>query len=433
MREHIFLGMKKFSLKKLSLIILFMFFCFNVYAAEKYNKIYSFEIDGVITDATVKHVAANIERAERDNVPVLIYINTPGGVLESTRLVVQNILSSKVPVITYVYPNGARAASAGMFITIAGDYAVMSESTNIGAAHPVSSNGEDIKGEMEKKILNDTIALAKSIAEKRGRNEAAVTAMVEESASYTAKEALDLKIINAVSIDENILSILPDSLNISKTAEIQFFEPNFTQSLYNFIANPNILSVLLFIGIALILLEIKMAGTFIFGSLGVVCLVLFAFGANILPINLIGVGLIILGFGLLVAEVFITSFGLLTIGGIISFVFGLKALFDSEKSAGISVSMWVIILIISLCISLVLLIGRLIIKDFKRKPVVGIESLEGSTGSILEWDSAAHKGKVQVNGEIWNACSEKNYEKGDMVKVIVVDGLTLHIEKNNNE
>ena len=217
-----------------------------VYFTLIFSKIYSFEIDGVITDATVKLVAANIERAERDNVPVLIYINTPGGVLESTRLIVQNILSSKVPVITYVYPNGARAASAGMFITIAGDYAIMSESTNIGAAHPVSSNGEDIKGEMEKKVVNDTIALAKSIAEKRGRNEAAVIAMVKESVSYTAKEALDLKIINAVSANENIVSILPDNLNISKKAEIQFFEPDFTQSLYNFIADPNILSVLLF-------------------------------------------------------------------------------------------------------------------------------------------------------------------------------------------
>lgn len=430
MREHIFLDMKNF---KIFLTLIFTFICFNVFAADKYSKIYSFEIDGVITDATVKLVAANIERAERDNVPVLIYINTPGGVLESTRLIVQNILSSKVPVITYVYPNGARAASAGMFITIAGDYAIMSESTNIGAAHPVSSNGEDIKGEMEKKVVNDTIALAKSIAEKRGRNEAAVIAMVKESVSYTAKEALDLKIINAVSANENIVSILPDNLNISKNAEIQFFEPDFTQSLYNFIANPNILSVLLFIGIALILLEIKVAGTFIFGSLGAVCLVLFAFGANILPINFIGIGLIILGFGLLVAEIFITSFGLLTVGGVISFVFGLRALFDSEKSAGVSVSMWVIILIISLCISLVLLIGRLIIKDFKRKPVVGIESLEGSIADILEWDSSSNSGKVMLHGEIWNASSKENYEKGEKVKVIVADGLTLHIEKNNNE
>lgn len=424
--------MKNYNIKTtlLFLIIMLSFNSFS-FAQEQYKKINAFEINGVITDATLKYVKENIEKSEKENAAVLIYIDTPGGVLESTRNIVQAILSSKVPVITYVYPKGARAASAGMFITIAGNYALMSESTNIGAAHPVASSGEDIKGEMEKKVLNDTVALAKNIAEKRGRNTAPVVAMVKESASYTSKEALDLKVIDKVAGDENIISLLPESLNISKDAVIEKVEPDFTQALYNIIADPNILAVLLFIGIALILLEIKVPGTFIFGTFGVVSLIIFAYGANIIPINFLGIGLIILGFALIVGEVFITSFGLLTLGSIVSFVFGLRVLFDSEKSAGVTVSMWVIIIIIGLLVSIALLIGRLIIKDFSRKPIIGLEAMEGLLVEVIEWDNVKHTGKVSVKGEIWNAVCNDEVNVGDKVRVVWLESLTLHVEKNN--
>lgn len=424
--------MKNYNIKTtlLFLIIMLSFNSFS-YAQEQYKKINAFEINGVITDATLKYVKENIEKSEKENAAVLIYIDTPGGVLESTRNIVQAILSSKVPVITYVYPKGARAASAGMFITIAGNYALMSESTNIGAAHPVASSGEDIKGEMEKKVLNDTVALAKNIAEKRGRNTAPVVAMVKESASYTSKEALDLKVIDKVVGDEKIISLLPESLNISKDAVIEKVEPDFTQVLYNIIADPNILAVLLFIGIALILLEIKVPGTFIFGTFGIVSLIIFAYGANIIPINFLGIGLIILGFALIVGEVFITSFGLLTLGSIVSFVFGLRVLFDSEKSAGVTVSMWVIIIIIGLLVSIALLIGRLIIKDFSRKPIIGLEAMEGLLVEVIEWDNVKHTGKVSVKGEIWNAVCNDEVNVGDKVRVVWLESLTLHVEKNN--
>lgn len=424
--------MKNYNIKiTLLFMIIMLFFNSFSFAQEQYKKINAFEINGVITDATLKYVKENIEKSEKENAAVLIYIDTPGGVLESTRNIVQAILSSKVPVITYVYPKGARAASAGMFITIAGNYALMSESTNIGAAHPVASSGEDIKGEMEKKVLNDTVALAKNIAEKRGRNTAPVVAMVKESASYTSKEALDLKVIDKVAGDENIISLLPESLNISKDAVIEKVEPDFTQALYNIIADPNILAVLLFIGIALILLEIKVPGTFIFGTFGVVCLIIFAYGANIIPINFLGIGLIILGFALIVGEVFITSFGLLTLGSIVSFVFGLRVLFDSEKSAGVTVSMWVIIIIIGLLVSIALLIGRLIIKDFSRKPIIGLEAMEGLLVEVIEWDNVKHTGKVSVKGEIWNAVCNDEVNIGDKVRVVWLESLTLHVEKNN--
>lgn len=435
MKERISLDMKKYSIVTALLSTLIILFIFNIqaYANQQYKKINAFEINGVITDATLNFVKKNIEDSENENSAVLIYINTPGGVLESTRNIVQVILSSKVPVITYVYPNGARAASAGMFITIAGNYALMSESSNIGAAHPVSSDGKDIMGEMEKKVVNDTIAWAKNIAEKRGRNVVPIVAMVKESASYTAKEAYDLKIIDRIIKDnENIVSILPDELNISKDAVIEKIEPNFTQSLYNTIADPNILAVLLFAGIALILLEIKVPGTFVFGTLGAISIIIFAYGANIIPINFLGIGLIVLGFVLIISEIFITSFGLLTVGSVVSFIFGLRALFDSERSAGVTVSMWVTIIIIAILISIALLIGRLIIKDFSRKPVTGLEAMEGVEADVIEWDSQKHTGKVMVHGEIWNAVCSMEIMKGDKVKIVRADGLTLHVEKNNN-
>lgn len=422
--------MKKYSIIVLSLLIL-LFLSNSLQAKEVYNKINAFSIDGVITDATLNYVKNNIEISQKENAAVLIYINTPGGVLEATRNIVQEILSSQVPVITYVYPKGARAASAGMFITIAGDYAIMSQSSNIGAAHPVAADGKDIEGDMETKVLNDTIALSKSIAEKRGRNIEVVVKMVKDSASYTASEALNLKIIDNVAEGENILHLLPESLNISKDAYINVLEPNFTQSLYNIIADPNVLAILLFIGISLLFLEFKAPGTFLFGSFGIVFLVIFGFGSSILPINFLGIGLIAAGFLLFIAEIFITSFGLLTLGGIISFIFGLRALFEHEKSAGISVSMWVIILIVGFFAAVALIIGRLIIKDFKSKPVVGAESMAGLDAEVIEWNSQKEKGKVMVQGEIWNACSKENFKEGDKVKVVRVQGLTLHIEKYN--
>ena len=248
--------------KLLLLITVILCFLQTAYAENTYDKIYSFTIDGVITDATASFVEANIIKAEKDNVPILIYIDTPGGVLESTRKIVQTLLSAKVPVISYVYPNGARAASAGIFITMAAEFSAMSESSNIGAAHPVLSNGDDIKGDMAEKVLNDTTALIKSIAEKRGKNIDAAVAMVTKSKSYTASEALKLNIIDAVLSHNDLIKTISKKYNIAEDAAVISIEPDFKQEVYNLIANPNFLAAVLFLGIILIMLEIKMPGTF---------------------------------------------------------------------------------------------------------------------------------------------------------------------------
>lgn len=414
---------------KKTILLLMMILCFSqiVYGENTYNKIYSFTIDGVITDATALFIEANIKKAEQDKVPVLMYIDTPGGVLESTRKIVQTLLSAKVPVISFVYPNGARAASAGIFITMAAEFSAMSESSNIGAAHPVSSNGEDIKGDMAEKVLNDTTALIKTIAEKRGKNIEAAVGMVTKSKSYTSSEALKLNIIDAVVNHDELIKIISKKYDISEDAEIINIEPDFKQEIYNSIANPDFLAVVLFLGIILIMLEVKMPGTFIFAGLGIVCLIIFAFGANIIPINFLGIMLILLGFGLFIAEIFITSFGALTVAGLVSLIFGLRMLFDSEHSAGISVSLWVILVIAGITLLAALLIGRLIIKDFKRRPSSGPETMLDKEAVVIEWEE--NKGRVKIYEEIWNAYSDENLSVDDAVIITNIEGLKLKVKK----
>ena len=414
---------------KKTILLLMMILCFSqiVYGENTYNKIYSFTIDGVITDATALFIEANIKKAEQDKVPVLMYIDTPGGVLESTRKIVQTLLSAKVPVISFVYPNGARAASAGIFITMAAEFSAMSESSNIGAAHPVSSNGEDIKGDMAEKVLNDTTALIKTIAEKRGKNIEAAVGMVTKSKSYTSSEALKLNIIDAVVNHDELIKIISKKYDISEDAEIINIEPDFKQEIYNSIADPDFLAVVLFLGIILIMLEVKMPGTFIFAGLGIVCLIIFAFGANIIPINFLGIMLILLGFGLFIAEIFITSFGALTVAGLVSLIFGLRMLFDSEHSAGISVSLWVILVIAGITLLAALLIGRLIIKDFKRRPSSGPETMLDKEAVVIEWEE--NKGRVKIYEEIWNAYSDENLSVDDAVIITNIEGLKLKVKK----
>lgn len=415
-------------MKKIVLLLM-MILCFSQisYGENTYNKIYSFTIDGVITDAAASYIENNIKKAEQENVPVLMYIDTPGGVLESTRKIVQTLLSAKVPVISYVYPNGARAASAGIFITMAAEFSAMSESSNIGAAHPVSSSGEDIKGDMAEKVLNDTTALIKTIAEKRGKNIEAAVGMVTKSKSYTSSEALKLNLVDAVVNHDELIKLISKRYNILENADIVNIEPDFKQEIYNIIANPDFLAAVLFLGIILIMLEVKMPGTFIFAGLGIVCLIVFAFGANIIPINFLGIMLILLGFGLFIAEIFITSFGALTVAGLVSLVFGLKMLFDSEHSAGISVSLWVILLIICTTLLTALLIGRLVMKDFRKRPSSGPETMLDKEAVVIEWEN--NNGRVKIYEEIWNAYSDENLSVNDAVIITNIEGLKLKVKK----
>ncbi len=418
-------------IKKILLMLAAIIIPFNLAFADNISKAYEINIKGIITNGTYDYIKSTIDNASKDNSSmVIIKLNTPGGLLDSTREIVTSILSSTVPVVVYVAPAGARAASAGAFILLAADYAIMEDGTNVGAAHPVSSSGGDIEGDMQEKVVNDTVALMKSIAEKRGRNIDVATSMVVDSKSFTASEALKNKVIDNVIVDGMYIESIKKHFNITTDIEIIKVEMTTLQKFISFLANPNILVALFFFGILMIGLELKAPGTFVFLGIGAASLILFAVGSNIISINIFGLLLMIFGVFLLVLELFIVSFGVLSIAAIVSMVAGLLMLFDGENNMGISVSYALIFFIIGSFAAIVLLIGRLLLSDFKRKSVSGGDALIDKSGEVLMFDTEKSKGKMFINGEIWNVISDdNNIVEGDTVIVISRDNLTLKVKK----
>lgn len=389
------------------------------------------DVNGIISGYTGRYIHESIKQASSQKAALMIRLNTPGGVLDSTRDIVQMMLSADVPIIVFVAPQGARAGSAGTFITLASQYAVISEGSNIGAAHPVDISGKDIQGQMAHKIENDTIAFIKSIAQKRHRNVDAAVATVKGSESYTAREALAKGLIDAVAnTDKQAAEMAGKKLHFTVDNIIEL-KPTALQKTAFFLSDPNILILLLFLGIASIFLEIKMPGTFIFAGTGIAAVVLFLMGINIIPINSLALILVLCGMGLLVAEVFIPSFGLLTIGAIICMGYGMYLMFSREGNMGIGISLWTIFSVIAVIAAVVILIGRLILKDFRKKPVTGLAGLTGEIGTVKSWDG--HAGHIFVHGELWKAKSKDELHTDDKAKVISVKGMELTVEASKNE
>jgi len=363
--------------------------------------VYVVKIEGVITGYSEKYIETSLKEAADNNGALLIKMDTPGGLLESTRGIVQILLESSAPVIVFVSPQGSRAGSAGTFITLASHFAAMAEGTNIGAAHPVNITGKDFDGHMAEKIENDTVAFIRSIAEKRGRNEDTAVTTVLESKSYTAGEALELGLIDAVANSNAEVAKLAGAKLGFETGNIIELKATPIQKVAFFLSDPNVLIMLLFIGILAIVLEFKMPGTFVFAVLGIAAIVMFLMGINIIPVNLLALMLVILGLGLLGAEIFIPSFGLLTLAAIASLGTGMFLLFSRDGNIGVGVSLWLIGIMLGLILAIALLIGRLIFKDFKSKPKTGKEALIGKTGKVMSWNN--NSGQIFVYGEIWNA------------------------------
>jgi len=411
-------------MKRILVFLLFVLSTTTLFA----KNVYFLEVKGVISPFTNKYIKNAINIAEKNSGYLVIKIDTPGGVLDSTRKIVQDIFESHIKIITFVSPQGARAGSAGTFIVLSSDLAVMAEGTNIGAAHPVSVTGKDIEGEIGKKIENDTAAFIKSIAEKKGRNTDAALDTVLNSKSYTAKEALKAGLIDYIANSDNdILKLIKKEYNENNLTSI-YIKPNTYEKISIFLSDPNILILLLIIALISIFLELKMPGTFIFAGIGIVAMLLFLFGINIIPLNYMALLLILGGITLLVLEIFIPSFGLLTVASIISLIFGMKLLFNKEGNMEIGVSYTVIAAIIILIITIALIIGRLVIKDFKKKPETGMEKLIGMTAVVKIWEGS--KGKIFINGEYWDAVSEDNLNPGDEVKVYKYKDMLLYVKKN---
>ena len=402
--------------------------------------IYKVVLNDVIHGVTAGHVIDTIDAAAEDDAElVLIELETPGGLLVSTRRMIEAILGSERPVVVYVAPAGARAASAGFLIMISADVAVMAPGTNTGAATPVSAIGPELEGTMQKKVTSDAAAYTRSIAERRGRNPETAEKAVTETLSWTASEAKEAGLIDYIAESEEELLDILDGMTIERAGgditlatagqEIVIHEMTRKQKILSFIANPNIAVLLGMIGLAGLYLEFSNPGSFVPGILGGIAILLAAFAFEILPVNIVGVVLLVAGFGLLIVEAFTPSFGVMGAGGVIGIVLGALFLFEEQPlpTPALRVSLGMILPVAILLGLIVVFVGRKVVEAQRRLPVTGNESLVGrfaTTRTVIDGE-----GKVFIRGEYWDARSAESIDEGERVKVVAVDGLMLRVER----
>jgi membrane-bound serine protease (ClpP class) len=405
------------------------------------NEVYVLTFDGVVNPVAADMIHEAIQEADQANSQCLIIeMDTPGGLMKSMQVIVKDILSSPIPIVVYIAPPGSRAGSAGVFITYAANVAAMAPGTNIGAAHPVNfGSGVDTSETMMEKITNDAVAFITSIAEKRHRNVQWAEKAVRESASIPANEALKLNVINVVS--PNLDSLLVwlngkeyEVLNGKKilhteNARVVQVEISWRYKLLDVISDPNIAYILLLIGMWGIFFELLNPGSILPGVVGGISLILAFYALHTLPVNYAGVLLILLALILFIAEVKIPSYGLLTVGGILSLVLGSIMLFKGSMPF-IQVS-WKVIAFATIVTALffIFVVG-LGIRAQLRKPVTGNEGLIGEIGKAVE-DFIKGSGRVSVHGEIWEATSADKIKEGDVVTVLSVKNLKITVKKNN--
>jgi membrane-bound serine protease (ClpP class) len=408
-------------------------------AAVSASRVDLVHVDGSINPAVDDFLRESLAAAHADGAAALvIQLDTPGGLLTSTKSIVKELLGAPLPVIVYVAPSGASATSAGVFITMAAHVAAMAPGTTIGAAHPVGSGGQDVGGDMREKVENFTVSFVRSIAERRGRNVKWAEQAVRESLSITEKEALEKKVIDLVAPDlATLLTRVAGrevqvgsekvALDVSAESEIVVREMRLSQRILDAIADPNIAYLLLMAGLLGLYFEFAHPGAVFPGVMGGICLLLALAALQVLPINSTGLLLLLLGVALLVAEVFVASFGILGIGGLIAFVLGSLFLFDgSDPTLAVDRSL---IAAVAFCAGAFILgVGYLVIRTQRRRSVTGREGLIGETGVVRE--RIGDVGKVFVHGEYWNAVSDAPLEVGERVEVLAVEpGMRLRVRR----
>ncbi|MGE5238095.1 MAG: NfeD family protein [Chloroflexota bacterium] len=394
-------------------------------------------VNGVINPVAAEYIGKAVRRAaETGAAALVIELDTPGGLDTSMRSIVKDMISSTVPVIVYVSPSGARAASAGVFITLAAHIAAMAPGTNIGAAHPVAV-GEKMDKVMAEKATNDAAAYIKSLAEQRGRNSKWAEDAVRKSVSATETEALKLRIIDLVVKDLPSLLAQVDGRRVTTAAGDQTLrtrdarvlrdEPGVRQKILNFISDPTIAYMLLLLGFYGLFFELTNPGVVFPGVFGAICLILAFYSFQTLPVNYAGLLLIILGIVLFILEVKVTSYGMLTVGGIASIVLGSLMLFESPDPL-FKLSLMVVLptaLVTALFFALTV---RLAYRAHRKRPVTGAEGLVGLEG-IAKSDVDGAGGLVLVHGEIWSARSDDQILKDDRIIVQGVKGLVLKVRR----
>lgn len=409
-------------------ILYFLFIVLSA-AITQAGTVHKIIIDGVINPVAAEYVHEAIERAENEGaVLLLIEMDTPGGLMVSMHEIVKDILGADVPVAVYVSPGGARAGSAGVFITAAAHIAAMAPGTNIGSAHPVNMGGsQDTSEVMSEKIINDAVAHIRSVSEKRGRNPDWSEKAVRESANITEKEALKLKVIDLIAVNDDSLLAAIDGKEVevlsgklilhTKNAQIDSYGMNWRQRALDMLSDPNILYILFLIGITGITLELYNPGAILPGVVGGICIILFLYSVQTIPVNIAGILLMIFAAILFLLEIKIASYGLLSIGGVISLVIGSLMLVDSPLPF-LQIS-WKLILVATVTISVFFIFAiGMAVKIFKKKPTTGKEGLIGEVGITLE--DLKPEGQIEIHGEIWKAVSDQRIKKG---KRVLVDGI----------
>ena len=398
-------------------------------------------IDGGINPAVDDFIRESIARAREDGAKALIIqLDTPGGLLTSTRSIVKEILGAPVPVIIYVAPSGAGAGSAGVFITLSAHIAAMAPGTNIGAAHPVTGGGGEVKGVMGEKLENFTASFGETIAQKRGRNTEWAIQAVRKSVSITEKEALKKNVIDIVAANLDDLLNQADGRKVDiegrdvvlsvKNARVERFEMGLKQRVINTLADPQIAYLLLMAGILGLYMEFSHPGVIFPGVAGAIALLLAFASFQILPINYAGLALIALGIALLVAEAFLPSFGVVGVGGAISLAIGSLLLFDTQNS-DLVVGRSIIFAAVGTLTAYMFFIGYLVLRTQKRRQTMG---MEGMVGEIGEARTALNPtGRVFVHGEQWSAEGEEEIGAGEKVQVVAIDGLRLKVRRATQE
>ncbi|MBI4685074.1 MAG: nodulation protein NfeD [Nitrospirae bacterium] len=396
-------------------------------------------INGVINPASAEYISKSIKRAnEQKKEAVVIELDTPGGLDTSMREIVKNIIGSEVPVIVYVSPSGARAASAGTFITLSAHVAAMAPGTNIGAAHPVAV-GEKMDKTMAEKATNDSAAYIKSLAEKSGRNAQWAENAVRKSISATEAEALKENVIDLVSKDLNKLlldiegrkvrTIMGEKILRTANAPVKREEMGLRHKILNFISDPNVAYMLMLLGFYGLFFELTNPGAIFPGVIGGIFLILAFYAFQTLPVNYAGLLLIILAIILFILEIKIISHGVLTIGGVVAMVIGSLMLFESPGPF-MKLSFFLILPSVILTALFFTIVLGLAYKTYKRKPVTGSEGLIGLKG-IASTDITNDSGMVLLHGEIWSAYSDETISKGEKIIVVSVTGLKVKVKKGN--
>ena len=395
-------------------------------------------VNAAITPAVATYIIKSIDQSYAEgSAGLIILLDTPGGLDLAMRDIIKELLNSRVPVIVFVYPSGARAASAGVMITMASNIAAMAPGTNIGAAHPVAIGmGGKMDETMAEKVVNDAVAYSKGIAKKRGRNSKWVERAIRKSESVTAEEALKLNVIDFIANDVSQLLAKIDGKTVllpsgevllnTKGAIINEKKMGLRERILTTLSDPNIAYLLLMIGLAGLYFEFAHPGAILPGVIGGISLILAFFALQTLPVNFAGVLLIIFGIILFIAEIKIVSHGMLTVAGVISLVLGSLMLFESPIPA-LRVSLKVMIpTIVIVTLFFVAIIG-LAVKAQMRKPATGVEGMIGKKGDAIT--SVHEDGKVFIKGEHWNAYSKDMIEEGEKIKVVGMKGLRLEVEK----